>query len=266
MRYNVCAMFSFVYKNIDFAHKLDKARLHTEDYCKHLHYFNEILFFIEGDVRYTVDGETRKLNSGDLVFIQSGKYHFADVNGDIRYERYVLKFPNELLPCFIVEKMTEYGAFFGNAAKYLMLFKQLDSYYGNYDGEETYSLFVCELTKLIIMLFKHPSCSPKFRDNVIAEMTEYIDGNIRSVITLDTLSEHFHFSKSYIVNEFRRYMKIPVMRYIKIKKMIAAHQLILGGEKKTEVAEMLGFENYSTFYRQYKKFMSEYLAGSHSDD
>jgi hypothetical protein len=45
------------------------------------------------------------------------------------------------------------------------------------------------------------------------------------------------------------------MQYVRSKKIIIAHQLILGGMKKSEVAEKLSFENYSTFYRCYKKMI-----------
>ena len=36
-------MFSFVYGNIDFAHKIDNPSSHTEEYYKHMHDFIEIL-------------------------------------------------------------------------------------------------------------------------------------------------------------------------------------------------------------------------------
>ena len=54
-------MFSFVYKNIDFAHKLDKPSSPTEEYYKHIHSFYEILYFVTGKVTYTVESESRPL-------------------------------------------------------------------------------------------------------------------------------------------------------------------------------------------------------------
>lgn len=59
-------MFSFVSGGIDFAHKLDAASLPTESYYKHVHAFNEIIFFVEGDVDYTVESETRHLFPGGI--------------------------------------------------------------------------------------------------------------------------------------------------------------------------------------------------------
>ena len=54
-------MFNFIYKNIDFAHKLDHASLPSEEYYKHIHYFYEILYFMKGNVQDTIESETRNL-------------------------------------------------------------------------------------------------------------------------------------------------------------------------------------------------------------
>lgn len=248
-------MFNFVYKNVDFRHKLDKASEPTENYFKHLHYFNELLYFVKGDVRYTVEGETKILNEGDIVLITSGKYHFATVNTDVPYERFVLKFPNEVLPSFLVDKLSAYGPFFGNQKKYSTVFNQMESYFGNYSDDELLTLFLCETVKMLIMLCQEPLFSLNQPRGIIADLVDYIDENLRSSITLDVLAEKFSFSKSYISNEFRKYMKIPLMQYVRAKKIIAAHQMILSGEKKHVVAEVFGFEDYSTFYRSYVKVM-----------
>ena len=48
-------MFEFHYKDIYVSHKLDKPSSPTEEYHKHIHSFNEILFFVRGNVTYTVE-------------------------------------------------------------------------------------------------------------------------------------------------------------------------------------------------------------------
>lgn len=248
-------MFTFVYNNIDFAHKLDPASEPSEDYSKHLHYFNEIIYFVKGEVQYTVESETYKLSEGNIVLIPAGKYHFATVNSNVPYERYVLKFPNSALTENIQKKLSGSSSFFANSKKFLIMFRQLDSYYGKYSDEDLYTLFICETIKLLVMLYNEPIYTSNQKNGIIADLIQYIDENIREPITLTTLNEKFNFSKSYISNEFRKYMKIPIMQYIRAKKIIAAHQMILSGEKKTVIAEMFGFEDYSTFYRSYVKVM-----------
>lgn len=248
-------MFDFHYNEIDFSHKIGIASNPTDDFGKHLHAFHELLFFIKGDVSYNVESESRRLIEGDLVLIRQGRYHFAEINEDETYERYVLKFPDSILPPYVSEKLSKQRAFFTNVKKYSIFFNQLDSYYENFSEEETYILFVAELVKLLIMLFKEPSVAPTNSDDVIARLVRYIDDNLQSSISLDSLSKEFNYSKSYISNEFKNSMKIPVMQYVRYKKIIAAHQMILAGEKKSVVAELFDFNDYSTFYRSYVKII-----------
>lgn len=256
-------MFNFVYGGIDFAHKLDAASNPTEQYFKHVHAFNEVIYFAEGDVEYTVESETRRLVPGDLVVVAPGRYHFATVNSNVQYERYVLKFPSELIPSFLGERIKTLGPFLGG--ENALSFSVYDTYYGNYSDDELKALYLAELIKFLVMLSKEPQATPHQTNTTIAAIICYIDEHIRQPITLEGISEEFHFSKSYISNEFKRYMKISVMQYVRLKKIIAAHQLILAGEKKSYVAEQFGFDNYSTFYRQYLKLLEDGLLPTSTD-
>ena len=86
------------------------------------------------------------------------------------------------------------------------------------------------------------------------KIKEYIDG--RKIFT--DICNDLNFSRAHISNEFSRVMKIPVMTYIRYKKIIAAHQKILEGNVKiNEVAYEYGFEEYSTFYRNYIKIIGK---------
>ncbi len=69
-------MLNFIYNDVDFQHKLDEAGHLSEIFEKHIHPFDEILYFINGSVVYTVEVESRKLESGDAIFIPAGKYHY----------------------------------------------------------------------------------------------------------------------------------------------------------------------------------------------
>lgn len=247
-------MFSFVYRDIDFAHKLDKPSSPTEEYYKHIHPFNEILFLVRGNVDYTVESETRHLAEGDVVFIPSGKYHFATIDLSEAYERYVCKFPDSLVPDFVKKKMQQSSSFFSGNSALNLLFSQLEAYRNNYSEEELYVIFESEISKVMVTIC-HEALSVNKHDDFIERLLRYIDANLTERISIASLAEDFHYSKSFINNEFKKHMKIPLMQYVRSKKIIAAHQMILSGMKKNEAAEMFGFETYSTFYRAYKKLI-----------
>lgn len=245
-------MFNFVHKNIDFAHKLDKPSSPTEEYYKHLHSFYEILFLVSGKVVYTVESESRQLCEGDIVFIPPGKYHFAEVDSSVPYERYVLKFPKSNVPDYIEKQLDSGSSFYDNSKRFSVMFNSLDSYIDQYTEDEIYSLFLAEVQKLMVFLCHRTPCKDSRHNEFINSIIDYVNANISKPINSQTIAEQFHYSKSFINIQFKRKMKIPIMQYIRTKKIMAAHQMIIGGAKKADVAELFGFDTYSTFYRAYK--------------
>ncbi len=248
-------MFNFIYKDIDFAHKLDEASNPTENYEKHIHYFNEIVLFVTGDVVYTVETESRKLEPGDIVFIPSGKYHFATVDTNSTYERYILKFSDAYVPDYIKQKREVSTCFLGTAHRYFDVFQNFDELRKSYREEELYAMYLCETIQLLIKLYHTPSPIQKESPKIVTALINYINENLNQKLTLDTLNKEFNFSKSYISNEFKLYMKTPIMQYIRTKKILAAHKMIMAGAKTGQVAAHFGFSDYSTFYRSYLKIM-----------
>lgn len=248
-------MFGFYYKDIDISHKLDKPSSPTEEYHKHIHSFNEILYFVRGNVTYTVESETVKLGEDDIVFIPSGKYHFATVDLSEPYERYVLKFPDNAVAEHIRKQLINNGSFYPNCKNYKSVFALFDDYNEAFTGEDRYLLCLCEIMKLSIKLCYESVLHVQGYDNLVDAIIRYVNKNIHEQITLKSLSERFHYSTSHINIEFKRKMKVPIMQYIRSKKIIAAHQMILDGAKKSDTAEKFGFDTYSTFYRAYKKML-----------
>lgn len=246
-------MAMFHTNGIDFAHKVDEVRSPSEVYEKHLHHFYEIMFFVKGNVNYVVESKTQKLFFGSLVVIKPGESHYADVNSDYRYERYVVKFVDSILPPYLRKKLKELKTFYINSNRFFPVFKAMDSYINSFSEEETSILLNAEIQKLIIYTSNDNGEVDSVYNEQIAKMIAWIDAHIKEAISIERMSNEFNYSTSHICNEFKKYVKIPIMKYIKTKKLIAARDEIISGKKKNEVAEAYSFENYSTFYRLYVK-------------
>ena len=245
-------MLNFIYNDIDFQHKLDEAGYSSEIFEKHIHPFDEIVFFINGNVVYTVEAESRKLEPGDVIFIPAGKYHFATVDITSKYERCVLKFPDYYVPQYIKSIRDSCSCFLGNAPQYINMFKEFDEMRKSYSNDELYTAYMCDTIRMLVEIY-HNSSSPiqKEAPDVIRFLLDYINENLDKKITLDSLSKASNFSKSYISNSFKFYMKAPIIQYVRTKKILAAHKMIESGSKPYQVAKELGFDDYSTFYRSY---------------
>lgn len=247
-------MFNFTFRSLDFSHKLDHASSPKDEYGKHMHPFFEILYFVSGDAKYNVEGELRKLRSGDCILIQPGKFHFAEVNKSILYERYVLKFPESLFPEPIRIKFHSKSPFFHLTSEEVSLFKSLDNYYNQMTDEDMYVMAVAKLWELLALLDNTKQAIDSNRElSVISKITNYIELHLEDNLSLTKMSQDLSYSESYISNCFKKEMHIPIMKYIRSKKIIHAHSLIQGGAKPQDVCERLNFNDYSTFYRQYLK-------------
>lgn len=245
-------MLNFIYNDIDLQHKLDEAGHPSEIFEKHIHPFNELLYFINGNVVYTVEGESRKLEPGDIIFIPSGKYHFASVDVTSEYERCVLKFPDYYVPQYIKSIRDSRSCFLGNEPTYLNVFKKFDEIKISYSKDEIYTICMCDIIRMLVEIYHSSSTTiQKEAPAIIKFLLDYINDNLDKKITLDTLSKASNFSKSYISNEFKLYMKTPIIQYVRKKKILAAHKMIETGSRPYQVAKQFGFDDYSTFYRSY---------------
>jgi methylphosphotriester-DNA--protein-cysteine methyltransferase len=52
-------------------------------------------------------------------------------------------------------------------------------------------------------------------------------------------------------------MRLPLISYFRAKKVMAANALMRHGYKAKEAALTMGFEDYSTFYRSYKRLFGK---------
>ena len=255
-------MFNFNYKEIDFAHKLNGHTLPSDDFKKHMHDFYELIFFVHGDVDYMIESKSKKLVSNDIILIPAGLLHYGVANVDVEYERYVLKFPLRLINDTLAKEIQDFTCFSGNYPALKELFTKLDNIYNNYSDEHKYILMVNTLSEILINMQNKSKVSDEligvYHNPVVSKVIAYINENIKKNITLTDICNDLNFSRAHISNEFSRVMKIPVMAYIRYKKIIAAHQKILEGNVKiNEVAYEYGFEEYSTFYRNYIKIIGK---------
>ncbi|MBP5694327.1 MAG: helix-turn-helix transcriptional regulator [Bacilli bacterium] len=250
-------MFSFQYRDLDFAHKEGFLDFPNDEYGRHMHYTYEMLFFIKGDCKYTVEDEQRTLSNYDIVFIKPGSYHFASPKRDVTYERYVLKFSDNILPPEVLEKMANITSFHPNCVEFEKLFKQFDLYNEQkyFDKNDLYYLFSSKLIEIIVNLSKIDNSKFVTNDPMISSIITFIESHIKEHLTLDMISRNLNYSTSYIAKEFKRKMHSSIMSYIRSKKIILARTQIIYGENPTKVAEEYGFDDYTTFYRTYIKLI-----------
>ena len=81
----------------------------------------------------------------------------------------------------------------------------------------------------------------------------YIEKNLSQKITLEETAHHFYVSVSTITQLFRQKMGTSFYRCVTQRRLITAKTLIGEGKSLEDVSRAVGFSDYSSFYRAFKK-------------
>lgn len=91
-------------------------------------------------------------------------------------------------------------------------------------------------------------------DPRIGKVLDYIEGNLSSKLSLDQLAEIACMSHSHFHRTFQKFTGRTPFKFIEEIKMNTAFQLLISGSKNIqELTFLLGYEDYETFSRAFKK-------------
>ncbi len=243
-------------------HSLDE-RPSRLDFSIHAHSHYELLIFLSGDITYQVEGNFYRPKPFDILIFDIAETHKVLVNSDVPYERLVIQMDKRLFSDIAISE-----AIFSPFTKRLLGENNLLSEHN----------FTDDLWKKCILRFI--KTSPTEKTDVMAllmpllneirhafSFTEaerkptplslqimlYINEHIKEDITPLSISEHFYISRTALYSLFRSSTGTGIHNYINVKRLILAQDLLHQGEKPTRVYEKIGFKDYTSFFRAYKK-------------
>ena len=236
------------------------APLNPNVYSSHIHNGYELLFFYDGDVDYIIGGSIYHLQKNDLLLIKPAVYHHARILLPHPYERIVIHFKDtsllqELLP--ILESADDFYQIQAHSP-IKRIFDNLRDCFGVFNKTEYHYLSRHSLNNILINLqyINEHTVKEKIHTNSTLEnILLYIDENPTLPLTIASLSEKFNLSPSWIAHSFKKALGTSPSQYINHKKIMYAQSLINMGTSPVQAAEMCSYINYTTFYRQYKKYL-----------
>jgi len=99
---------------------------------------------------------------------------------------------------------------------------------------------------------EEPSADP------IEACIRYIDANYMQPLTPDLLARQFALSRSALMERFPKATGCPVKQYLHRRRIEQAKKLLQTGKLSVrEVSKLVGYEDFSTFYRNFKKHTSQ---------
>ncbi len=239
------------------------------------HRSHEMLLLLEGEISYMIEGEIYHARPGDMIFVAPGEIHAIRIDGTKPYERLVLLFDIEVLERLSAALRAELGGFsYDGKNKLHILPRPLVEAYGLHtlffeilacEEEEKYKRlvimsklldFIIRIDKLIAEN-KDRFLAPAEKDALIRAVAAYVDGHIREPIRLEALAKALFVSKSTLCHRFAKQMNMTINHYITVKKMHLAADLLRDGCTAAEAAAEVGYENYTTFFYNFKRMFGK---------
>lgn len=235
---------------------------------------HELYLLLKGDVSFNIDGHLYKLEPYDLLLINNREIHKTIINSNIPYERIYIYINPDILSRMTFDKYSLLQIFentkFGMRNKISRdlvlendipkLFEELYKWSKSTLPEQNVMMFSI-LIQLIVKvgnLLPYDELDEKIKDAAnydgkIYLILNYISSNLNKKINLDELENKFHINKYYFCHQFKKVTGFTFTEYINFKKITLAKDLLLNGCSINTVYINLGFQDYSNFYRVFKK-------------
>lgn len=232
----------------------------TSQLPMHSHTFMEIFQYVsDSQVEYLIGTHRYCLQQGDFVCIPPGICH------------QVLHYEPEGTPC--VRNLIAIGPAFldsiGWARKndqvYLLRLEDEQKHYLS----ELFEICVQESQRrelrwtdmlagyahiLLAQMDRNAGNSIKAeKDGFFEKILAYIDGNLQNKISLQGAADFFFVSARTITREFQKELGTSFYRYVTQRRLLTARSLIFQDLSLEEVCRCVGFSDYPTFYRAFKK-------------
>ena len=237
------------------------------DEVVHSHRFYEIFYILEGSISHTLNGLTRTLHSGDIVFLNQNDVHyfnreegnpckhrdiiisteFFDSICAFMGEDFEIAYHSNTLPKTIsitLEQMEDYENRISNA----ILTYNIDS---KFKMASLRALCISLLNLLVEEKIRHDNTYyPIWFRELLGRfhMHEFLKAG------LDEILEPFHFSKSYLCRQFRQYTGYTMTEYLnQIRLEQAAFQLQYTDNTISSICNNVGFCSASYFNKLFKQ-------------
>ena len=227
--------------------------------ARHAHNLCELIYFQRGDATHIIEGRRYRLSRGDLVLVRPRRYHDIRFDSEREYERYNILFDIEGMGLWRAADVTERFEVISLADRPMTaaIFPKMEAYREALPPEE----FAEAAGHLLFTLFYDLSLLPAEEGRrhtaahpVLTDALAYIRDNLFTVRDVGEIAAALHVTESYLFRIFRTELSTGPARYVTEKRLLAAQSMIRLGRRPSEVFSECGFQDYTAFFRAYKKF------------
>lgn len=228
----------------------------------HIHDRCEIFYFISGNAEYLVEGSVYKLRPGSLLIMRPGEAHCIHVLGGETYERYAINFPLSLLDGIDPERrLMEVFTQRALGSENLYEMPDIKKVFANmcrpdltdYERNLYITAHVSSLLLRIDELRESTDIVSLQPSGTGSEVVDFVNEHLLTPITTAEIAAHFYLCESQLNRVFKKATGAPLWEYITAKRLIWAREQIIAGTPASVAATKCGYNDYSNFYRAYRK-------------
>lgn len=243
----------------------------------HSHNYFQIYYVISGKITHHLENSTAILTTGDIFILPPNQAHYIETpNGEVDF--YSLSFMpdyfqsikegNKLILDFLLYLQSEntdklvpqVSLSYEDTIFIKALFNRILLEFN--DNKTGKNEIIRESVSVLLSLFARVY----FEENVIALVSkenrqlvmhsiEYIKNHFDEEITLSEIVRHSAMSKTSFCTIFNSIVGMPFKEYLNRYRIEQATELIAMGEKISVAANHCGYGDFSTFYRNFKKYI-----------
>lgn len=229
----------------------------TENILKSdIHEYHELLFYIDGEATLSTETFKQELTKNSLIFIPCGKYHSFNLKSSKEFERLKISFAKSEISDMIPSKVLEKISITTPSNVCLALLNKICNNIKNKNSNDMF-LYGALLTVLSEISTNNQQPLSLDVSILVKKIVNYIESNIGSDLSMETISKTLNYSVSTITHTFKKEMGIPLHKYIVQKRLYFAKTMLDKGYLPTNVYLSCGYTNYSSFYKAYIKMFSK---------
>ena len=243
----------------------------------HSHNYFQIYYMISGRVTHHLENSTADLTAGDIFILPPNQPHYIETPaGEVDF--YSLSFmsdyfqnvkeANKLILDFLLYLQTEcpekiepkVSLSYEDTIFAKALFKRvLEEFSGNKPGKNE---IIKESVSVLLSLFARvyfeknaAALVAKENRQLVLHSVEYIKNHFDEEITISEIIRRSAMSKTNFCILFHSVTGMPFKEYLNRYRIERAAELIAAGEKVSVAGNYCGYCDFSTFYRNFKKYV-----------
>ncbi|MBQ7324941.1 MAG: helix-turn-helix domain-containing protein [Clostridia bacterium] len=207
----------------------------------------ELIYITEGELHLSVGGEAVSLTAGDAYLVRK----YTTLSG-VRPSVGACAFYTVSFYCTLAKYDTLYGKALrisSRSSHAQTLFNDLTFYASKGTGES----YLVDSAFSLLLEVLYDSCTRESERVQMHGILRYINDHIASPLTVDQISEQFHYSNDYISKIFREQLGVTIKQYVIQRKLSVAKRLLTTSDISIkQVGQAVGFHEPMLFDKFFK--------------